>query len=103
MENLLSDLINVSINYAKFLCRVETFNVNDQSPPRLGKRLRVSTTTPVNVNISAANLETMTELIVSWRSQVVLEQKHCQNDEVSYYWCPNIYLSTSKVILITFI
>ncbi|CAA6659805.1 unnamed protein product [Spirodela intermedia] len=61
--------------------KVETFNMNEQSPPRFGKRLRVSTTTPVNVNASAANLESMTESIMSWRRQMVLEQKSCQKNE----------------------
>lgn len=71
--------------------------MNEQSPPRFGKRLRVSTTTAVNVNASAANLETMTESIMSWRRQMLLEQKNSQKNAVSSDIYPK-YVSYNGII-----
>ncbi|XP_042475866.1 uncharacterized protein LOC122057714 isoform X2 [Macadamia integrifolia] len=54
--------------------KFETYNNLDISS-RVGKRVRVAATSIVNVNISAANIETFAETIVSWRRQTEFEQK----------------------------
>ncbi|XP_027330645.1 uncharacterized protein LOC113846496 isoform X2 [Abrus precatorius] len=55
--------------------KFETFDTNLQSPSGLGKRVRISATSILNVNVSAANLESFVGSILSWRQQLELEQK----------------------------
>ncbi|XVE82332.1 hypothetical protein DITRI_Ditri15bG0139900 [Diplodiscus trichospermus] len=55
--------------------KFETYDTNVNSPPRLGKRMRIAATNIVNINVSAANLDTLVETILSWRRQLELEQK----------------------------
>ncbi|KAK7264763.1 hypothetical protein RJT34_32373 [Clitoria ternatea] len=55
--------------------KFETFDTNGQSPSGLGKRVRISATSILNVNVSAANLESFVGSILSWRQQLELEQK----------------------------
>ncbi|XP_061360270.1 uncharacterized protein LOC133304277 isoform X2 [Gastrolobium bilobum] len=55
--------------------KFETFDTNVQSPLGLGKRVRISATSILNVNLSAANLESFVGSILSWRRQLELEQK----------------------------
>ncbi|KAH1088253.1 hypothetical protein AAZX31_07G215500 [Glycine max] len=53
--------------------KFETFDTN--APSGLGKRVRISATSILNVNVSAANLESFVGSILSWRQQLDLEQK----------------------------
>ncbi|KAI7993232.1 putative vacuolar protein sorting-associated protein 13A [Camellia lanceoleosa] len=55
--------------------KFETYDTNLQPPSRLGKRARVAATSILNINLSAANLDTFAETMVSWRRQRELEQK----------------------------
>ncbi|KAE9455056.1 hypothetical protein C3L33_13039, partial [Rhododendron williamsianum] len=55
--------------------KFETYDTNLHPPSRLGKRARIAATSILNINLSAANLETLTETMVSWRRQRELEQK----------------------------
>lgn len=55
--------------------KFETYDTNLHPPARLGKRVRVAATSILNLNLSAANLETLAETIVSWRRQMEFEQK----------------------------
>ncbi|XP_020230234.1 uncharacterized protein LOC109811015 [Cajanus cajan] len=63
--------------------KFETFDTNVQSPSGLGKRIRISATSILNVNVSAANLECFVGSILSWRRQLELDQKVSKlNEEV---------------------
>ncbi|WVZ12338.1 hypothetical protein V8G54_016868 [Vigna mungo] len=55
--------------------KFETFDTNAQSPSGVGKRVRISATSMLNVNVSAANLESFVGSILSWRQQLELEEK----------------------------
>ncbi|XP_043709636.1 uncharacterized protein LOC122658659 isoform X2 [Telopea speciosissima] len=55
--------------------KFETYNTSFDITSRVGKRVRVAATSIVNVNISAANVETFAETIVSWRKQAEFEKK----------------------------
>ncbi|XP_019431159.1 PREDICTED: uncharacterized protein LOC109338390 isoform X1 [Lupinus angustifolius] len=55
--------------------KFETYDNNAQSQLGLGKRVRISATSILNVNVSAANLESFVGSILSWRRQLELEQK----------------------------
>ncbi|KAG9446693.1 hypothetical protein H6P81_012821 [Aristolochia fimbriata] len=55
--------------------KFETYDTNICPPPRIGKRVRIAATSTLNLNISAANLDTIAESIVSWRRQAELEWK----------------------------
>ncbi|XP_057475541.1 uncharacterized protein LOC130763619 isoform X1 [Actinidia eriantha] len=55
--------------------KFETYDTTLQPPSRLGKRVRVAATSILNINITAANLDTFTETMVSWRRQRELSQK----------------------------
>lgn len=50
----------------------------------VSKQIRFSATSALNVNISAANLETLTETIVSWGRQNDVEHKLLRKSEVMY-------------------
>lgn len=67
--------------YSIFL-RVETYDTSEQPPSRVGKRVRVAATSIVNLNVSAANLETLMETLVSWSRHNDLEQKSSRKSEV---------------------
>ncbi|XWS14258.1 hypothetical protein CRYUN_Cryun36dG0107400 [Craigia yunnanensis] len=55
--------------------KFETYDTNVNSPSRLGKRMHIAATNIVNINVSAANLDTIVDTILSWRRQLELEQK----------------------------
>ncbi|KAK1591812.1 hypothetical protein Q3G72_014066 [Acer saccharum] len=61
--------------------KFETYDTNVHPPLRLGKRVRVAATNILNINVSAANLETFVETILSWRRQLELEQKAIKLNE----------------------
>jgi len=66
------------------LFRFETFDTNAQSPSGVGKRVRISATSILNVNVSAANLESFVGSILSWRQQLELEEKTSKLNAVKF-------------------
>lgn len=66
------------------LFRFETFDTNAQSPFGLGKRIRVSATSILNVNVSAANLESFVGSVHSWRRQLEFEDKASKLNAVKF-------------------
>jgi vacuolar protein sorting-associated protein 13A/C len=71
--------------------RLETYDVSEH-PPKVGKRIRVAATTPVNLNISAASLEALIETSVSWNGQTALETISSKRSEVVFY----LYIANGK-------
>ncbi|XP_059444630.1 uncharacterized protein LOC132176414 [Corylus avellana] len=61
--------------------KFETYDTNVHQPSKLGKTLRVAATNILNINVSAANLETFIGSILSWRKQLGLEQKAAKPNE----------------------
>jgi len=63
---------------------LETYDtaLNQSSKP--GKRLRIAATNILNINVSAANLETLGDAVVSWRRQLELEERAAKKKEVHY-------------------
>ncbi|XP_020520361.1 uncharacterized protein LOC18430003 [Amborella trichopoda] len=55
--------------------KYESYESDIHMPSRVGKRVRIAATSTVNLNITAANLETCVGSVVSWRRQVELEEK----------------------------
>ncbi|XP_058093613.1 uncharacterized protein LOC131239768 [Magnolia sinica] len=55
--------------------KFETYETDINLQSRVGKRVRIAATSTLNLNISAANLETFSQSIISWRRQEELEQK----------------------------
>ncbi|KAF5752107.1 hypothetical protein HS088_TW01G00014 [Tripterygium wilfordii] len=55
--------------------KFETYETSVHQPSRLGKRVRIAATSVLNINVSAASLETFVETILSWRRQLEIEQK----------------------------
>ncbi|KAL1372338.1 hypothetical protein AAHE18_01G196400 [Arachis hypogaea] len=55
--------------------KFESYDTNVQSEFGVGKRIRMSATSILNVNISAASLDTFVGSILSWRRQMELEEK----------------------------
>jgi vacuolar protein sorting-associated protein 13A/C len=62
--------------------RLETYDTNIHQPSKLGKRVRVAATNTLNINVSAANLDTFAGSILSWRRQLELEKKATKLIEV---------------------
>ncbi|XP_062178337.1 uncharacterized protein LOC133883124 isoform X2 [Alnus glutinosa] len=61
--------------------KFETYDTNVHQASKLGKRVRVAATNILNINVSAANLETFVGSILSWRKQLELEQKAAKLNE----------------------
>lgn len=61
--------------------KFETFETNAHAISKVGKRVRIAATNILNINITAANLETLGETILSWRRQLELEQKASKIEE----------------------
>ncbi|KAG2314342.1 hypothetical protein Bca52824_017464 [Brassica carinata] len=53
----------------------ETYDTQLSQSSRPGKRLRIAATNILNLNVSAANLETLGDTVVSWRRQLELEER----------------------------
>lgn len=64
------------------LGRFETYDTNLGQPVRVAKRLRVAATSILNVNLSAANFETLAQATDSWRKHRELEKKAMRLYEV---------------------
>ncbi|KAJ3675683.1 hypothetical protein LUZ60_004725 [Juncus effusus] len=60
--------------------KLETYDVSEH-PPKVGKRVRVAAATPLNVNVTSANLETLIETWVSWNRQIELETLSSKKSE----------------------
>jgi vacuolar protein sorting-associated protein 13A/C len=54
--------------------KFETYDTSEHPPSKVGKRIRVAATSPLNANLSSANLELLIETLVSWRRQIDLEK-----------------------------
>ncbi|CAL5058295.1 unnamed protein product [Urochloa decumbens] len=54
--------------------KFETYDTSEHPPSKVGKRIRVAATSPLNANLSSANLELLMETLVSWRRQIDLEK-----------------------------
>lgn len=61
--------------------KFETYDTNVHSPSKFGKTMRIAATSILNLNVSAANLETFIGSILSWRRQLELEQKAMKINE----------------------
>ncbi|KAK6160946.1 hypothetical protein DH2020_004327 [Rehmannia glutinosa] len=55
--------------------KLETYDTNLSQPVRVGKRMRIAATSTLNVNLSAANIDTLAQTMDSWRRQRELEKK----------------------------
>lgn len=55
--------------------KYEAYDANSDLPLRVGKRVRITATNIVNLNITSANVETFVGSILAWRSQIEHEQK----------------------------
>ncbi|KAK4798434.1 hypothetical protein SAY86_030760 [Trapa natans] len=66
--------------------KLETYATNEHSTPLIGKRVRISATSILNINVSAANLDMFGETAVSWRRIMELEDKAAKlNQEVGQH------------------
>ncbi|GAB2300237.1 hypothetical protein Dimus_034275 [Dionaea muscipula] len=63
--------------------KFETYDTCAHPTPGLGKRVRVAATSILNVNVSAANIDSFIESIISWRRQRELEEKAAKLNEGS--------------------
>nr|GEV02157.1 vacuolar protein sorting-associated protein 62 [Tanacetum cinerariifolium] len=63
--------------------KFETYDTTEQSQSTIGKRARIAATSILNINISAASIDTLAETMVSWRRLKELEQKAIKLDEES--------------------
>ncbi|XP_062108869.1 uncharacterized protein LOC133819601 isoform X1 [Humulus lupulus] len=61
--------------------KFETYDTNGNPPSKLGKRVRIASTTVLNVNVSAASLENFVGSTLSWRRQLELEKKAIKLNE----------------------
>ncbi|XP_010524589.1 PREDICTED: uncharacterized protein LOC104802610 [Tarenaya hassleriana] len=55
--------------------KLETYDTGLNQTSKPGKRVRIAATNILNINVSAANLETLGDVLVSWRRQLELEEK----------------------------
>ncbi|XP_018509312.2 uncharacterized protein LOC103833252 isoform X4 [Brassica rapa] len=63
--------------------KLETYDTALSQSSRPGKRLRIAATNILNLNVSAANLETLGDTVVSWRRQLELEERAAKMKEES--------------------
>ncbi|CAN8243432.1 unnamed protein product, partial [Cochlearia groenlandica] len=63
--------------------KLETYDDALSQSSKPGKRLRIAATDILNVNVSAANLETLGDAVVSWRRQLELEERAAKLKEES--------------------
>ncbi|KAM1171463.1 hypothetical protein ACFX2G_022182 [Malus domestica] len=67
--------------------KFETYGTNVHLPSKFGKTLRIAATSILNLNVSAAILETFIGSVLSWRKQLELEQKAMKISEESGGLC----------------
>ncbi|CAH2036004.1 unnamed protein product [Thlaspi arvense] len=63
--------------------KLETYDTALSQSSKPGKRLRIAATNILNINVSAANLETLGDAVVSWRRQLELEERAAKMKEES--------------------
>lgn len=61
--------------------KFETYDTNSHPTPGLGQRVRIAATSVLNLNVSAAGLDTFAEALLSWKRQRELEQKAAKINE----------------------
>ncbi|KAG9136747.1 hypothetical protein Leryth_004514 [Lithospermum erythrorhizon] len=61
--------------------KFETYSNNLHPPLKLGKRLRVAATSILNINLTAANLETFVQAFTSWKVHREIEEKAMKLNE----------------------
>uniref|UniRef100_A0A0E0NER2 C2 domain-containing protein n=1 Tax=Oryza rufipogon TaxID=4529 RepID=A0A0E0NER2_ORYRU len=61
--------------------KFETYDTSKHPPSKVGKRIRVAATSPLNVNLSSANLDLLIETLISWKRQIDLEKKSSIKNE----------------------
>ncbi|XP_010679516.3 uncharacterized protein LOC104894866 isoform X2 [Beta vulgaris subsp. vulgaris] len=66
--------------------KFDTYDTSSHQTSGLGKTLRIAATTILNLNVSAASLDSFAEAVVSWKRQRELEQKVSKlNEEVALH------------------
>lgn len=67
--------------------KFETYDHSENPQSNAGNRLRIAATSVVNINVSASNLDTFTQTVVSWRKQREIEGKAAKlnMDSASHY------------------
>ncbi|CAI0626123.1 unnamed protein product [Linum tenue] len=63
--------------------KFETYDTNVHPPSQFAKRVRIAATSILNMNISAANLETFVGTLFSWRKQLEIDKKATKLNEDS--------------------
>ncbi|GAB4828173.1 hypothetical protein Ancab_035090 [Ancistrocladus abbreviatus] len=63
--------------------KFETYDTYAHPTPGLGKRVHITATSILNINVSSANLDTFMETIVSWRRHRELEEKAAKLNQES--------------------
>ncbi|XP_062223332.1 uncharacterized protein LOC133922148 [Phragmites australis] len=67
--------------------KFETYDTSEHPPSKVGKRICVAATSPLNANLSSANLDLLIETLVSWRRQIDLEKKSSiKNEDTVENW-----------------
>ena len=74
--------LNLELTFLPWPWRFDTSDTSTRQTPGLGKTLRIAATTILNLNVSAANLDTFAEAVVSWCRQREIEQKAVKLNEV---------------------
>jgi hypothetical protein len=64
---------------------LETYDTSEHPPSKVGKRIRVAATSPLNANLSSANLDLLIETLLSWRRQIDIEKRSSIRNEVPFY------------------
>ncbi|KAK8929011.1 hypothetical protein KSP39_PZI017866 [Platanthera zijinensis] len=77
--------------------KLETFDTNDHPPSKVGKRIRVAATSSLNLNVSVANLQSLTDTIISWERQSNLIQSLSKKTEEAGETSKNPHLSFSAL------
>ncbi|KAD5802908.1 hypothetical protein E3N88_14268 [Mikania micrantha] len=65
------------------ILKFETYDTNEESQSKLGKRAQIAATSILNTNISAASIDTFAETITSWRRLREFEQKEIMSEKTS--------------------
>jgi hypothetical protein len=71
---------------------LETYDNNVHPPSRIAKKVRVAATSIMNINVSAANLETFIGTMLSWRKQLELDQKAVKLIEVQMFFLFDVFV-----------
>ncbi|KAL6841988.1 hypothetical protein ACP4OV_028188 [Aristida adscensionis] len=61
--------------------KFETYDTSEHPPSKVGKKIRIAATSPLNANLSSANIDLLIETLVSWRRQIDLEKQSSSKNE----------------------